>query len=213
MVLLVTLSYAKVIPRKIGTIFSSVILLICVLIFVLAGDAVDLRLARTSFDTSIRDDLFAIIIEAISFNPFLGTGYGTFEQAFMVHKTFVLSFSNWDKAHNSYLELAFELGIPVTVAIVGLFLWVSGVFVHGLVNRNRRQVFAAIGLSATALVGAHALVDFSLQIPGLTACYVLLASVAWAQSWPTPRRARQKSADVNNADGAGSSSGTQGAAF
>ena len=159
----------------------------------MAGDVVDLRLARTSFVSEIRGELFAAIIAAIPSNPYLGTGYGTFEQGFMAYKSYPLSGLNWDKAHNSYLELAFELGIPATIAVVGLFLWLAGVFIHGLLHRIQRRVFAAIGLSVTALVGAHALVDFSLQIPGFTVCYVLLVSVAWAQSWPTRRRARQES--------------------
>ena len=137
-----------------------------------------------------------MIIAAIPSNPYLGTGYGTFEQAFMAYKSYPLSFANWSKAHNSYLELAFEMGIPATIAVVGLFLWLAGVFVYGLVRRKRAHVFAAIGLSATALVGAHASVDFSLQILGFTVCYVLLISIAWAQSWPTARRARQAARGV-----------------
>jgi len=190
-VLLLALSYAKIVPRKTGVLFISVVLSFSILAFVLAGNTVDVRLANTSFDTSARDELFTIIIEAIPSNPYFGTGYGTFESAFMAFKTYFLSNLNWDKAHNSYLELGFELGIPATIAIVGLFLWVAGVFVYGLVHRNRRQVFAAIGISTTALVGAHAIVDFSLQIPGFTVCYVLLIGIAWAQSWSTPRRTPQ----------------------
>jgi len=110
----------------------------------------------------------------------------------MPYKTFALTFAGWDKAHNSYLELAFEIGIPATIAIVGIFFWLVGVFIFGLVRRRRRRVFAAMGLSITALVGVHALFDFSLQIPGFTVCYVMLASIAWAQSWPTPRHATER---------------------
>ncbi len=199
-ILLGSLTYARVIPRKVGVSLNVIIFLICVLIFILAGNAVDVRLANTSLETSIRDDLFATILDAVSFNPYLGTGYGTFEQAFMPHKTFALSFSNWDKAHNSYLELAFELGIPATLAIVSTFVWFAGVCIHGLVKRNRRHVFAAIGLSATMLVGTHALVDFSLQIPGFTVGYILIVSIAWAQSWPTPRSASRTSNNSDDAD-------------
>ena len=190
LVLFLAFSYTKTVSRKFGITFLAIIILFIMFTYVVAGDVVDLRLARTSFDASIRDDLFAAIIAAIPSNPYLGTGYGTFEHAFMAYKSYPLSFAGWDKAHNSYLELAFELGIPATIAVVGLFLWLVGVFIHGLMHRIRRRIFAAIGLSATALVGAHALVDFSLQIPGFTVCYVLLVSIAWAQSWPTRRRVR-----------------------
>ena len=78
-----------------------------------------------------------------------------------------------------------ELGIPATAVIVALFLWLSGVFLHGLTRRRRRKVYVVIGLSATVLGAAHALVDFSLQIPGFTVGYALLMGLAWAQSWTT----------------------------
>ncbi len=190
LVLFVTFSYTKPESRKTGLIFLACIVLFIVVTYVVAGDTMDVRLALASSDSGKRGELFATILAAIPSNPYLGTGYGTFEQAFMAYKSYPLSLGNWTKAHNSYLELAFELGIPATIAMVSLFLWLAGVFIHGLLHRRRLRVFAAIGLSATALVGAHATVDFSLQIPGFTVCYMLLISIAWAQSWPTHRRAR-----------------------
>jgi O-antigen ligase len=190
LVLFVIFFYTKAVSRKTGLILLACITLFIIVTYVVAGDAMDRRLALASTHSAIRGELFAAIIAAIPSNPYLGTGYGTFEQAFMAYKSYPLSLGNWTKAHNSYLELAFELGIPAAIAVVSLFLWLAGVFIHGLLHRRRLRIFAAIGLSTTALVGAHATVDFSLQIPGLTVCYMLLISIAWAQSWPTHRRAR-----------------------
>ena len=193
LVLFLALSYTQAVSRKFGLLFSAVIVSFSIGVFVVAGDAVDVRLATTSLHTSMRDDVYARIVEIIPLNPYLGTGYGTFEQGFMAYKTYALSSATWDKAHNSYLELAFELGVPAALAVFGLFLWLACVFVCGLMRRNRRREFPAIGLAATALSAAHALVDFSLQIPGFTVCYAMLAGVSWAQSWPTPRRTARES--------------------
>ena len=187
-VLLVLLIRADMLPRKIGYGFLAISLLVSAFAFTMSADLVVERLRRTTLDTSIRDELFARVIDAIGANPILGAGYGTFETAFKAFKTPELSFANWDKAHNSYLELAFELGIPATAAIILVFVWLAGVCVAGLIRRRRRQTYAAIGLSATVLVAAHASVDFSLQIPGFTVSYALLMGLAWAQSWPTRRR-------------------------
>ncbi len=188
LVLLIILVRADTVPRKIGYGFLAGSLLISAFAFTMSADVVVDRLRKTTLDNSIRDDLFARVIDAIGVNPLWGSGYGTFEMAFMAFKTPALSMANWDKAHNSYLELAFELGVPATVAVVLVFVWLAGVFVSGLIRRRRRQTYAAIGLSATVLVAAHATVDFSLQIPGVMVPYAMLMGLAWSQSWPTRRR-------------------------
>ena len=187
LVLLLALSYAKVIPRKISYFITGLVVLGSIFAFSMSGDIVIKRLEHTSFASSIRDEVYTQTIEAINANPVLGTGYGTYEQAFMAYKTLDLIQSNWDKAHNSYLELAMELGIPATIVFCTIFLWLMGIYLYGLMRRRRNKFYAALGLAATALVAAHAIVDFSLQIPGLTVAYTLIAGLAWSQSWPTRR--------------------------
>ena len=126
------------------------------------------RLGKTSFDTSIRDELYGRVTDALSASPTLGSGYGTFETVFRHYKTPELFWVNWEKAHNTYLELLLEIGGPATIIIIALFIWVFGVCVYGMVKRRRRKVFATLGVAAIVLVSLHALVDFSLQIPGFT---------------------------------------------
>ena len=109
----------------------------------------------------------------------------------MAFKTERLSPWNWDMAHNSYLELALELGVPATMAIGLAFAWLVGVYVSGIRRRRRRQIYSVMGLASVALVAAHALVDFSLQIPGFTVSFALLAGMAWAQSWPSSRSSQK----------------------
>lgn len=192
LVLIAALSYAKLLPRLFGYSISAIAILGGLFAFNLSGDIVVRRLEQTTLETSIRDDLYLRVIDAIGSNPILGTGYGTFEQAFLTFKTSDLSRMRWDKAHNSYLELAMELGWPATAAVIAAFVWLVGVYLNGLRNRRRRKVFAAIGLASAILVAAHSLVDFSLQIPGLTVSYALLAGMAWSQSWPSSRRSKRK---------------------
>jgi O-antigen ligase len=194
LVLLLALSYARIIPRKISYVITGLVLFSSIFAFSMSGDIVTKRLEHTSFETSLRDEVYSQTIEAINLNPLLGTGYGTYEKAFMAYKTVDIFQLNWDKAHNSYLELAMELGIPATVILCAIFLWLSGVFFYGLIRRRRKKMYAALGLAATALVAAHAMVDFSLQIPGFTVSYALIAGLAWSQSWPTRRTQKSKEA-------------------
>jgi O-antigen ligase len=190
LVLFGALFYMKSIPRKLGFFFAGLAVAGSIFVFTLSSDIVVKRLKDTTFETSLRDDLYGKVIEGIETNPWLGTGYGTFRQAFMAYKNPDLSEGNWDKAHNSYLELAMELGVPATAAIIGAFAWVGSICLLGLYRRRRRRIFSAVGLAATAQVAGHSLVDFSLQIPGFVACYALLMGMAWSQSWPS-RNARR----------------------
>lgn len=187
-VLLLALSYVRRLPGKFGFAVISIVAAGSLFTLSMSGDLTVQRLQNTSLDREIRGEVYARVIDAVQANPNLGTGYGSFESAFMVYKTRDLAGAAWDKAHNSYLELAMELGIPATLAILLVFAWLTGVFLYGLVLRRRRRVYPALGLAALILVAAHATVDFSLQIPGFTVCYAMLTGMAWAQSWPTRQR-------------------------
>jgi len=53
---------------------------------------------------------------------------------------------------------------------------------RGVWVRRRHWIYPALGVAATALVGIHALVDFSLQIPAVAYLYALMMGGAVAQS-------------------------------
>ncbi|MDP6430485.1 MAG: O-antigen ligase family protein [Rhodospirillales bacterium] len=185
LILLIAVIRSGLIGKRVGyglivaTIFAGVAA------FNLSGEVVLKRLGTTSTVNEARPEVYARTLDAISSNPWLGTGYGTYEHAFMAYKSEKLSGFNWDKAHSSYLELAMELGVPATIAIGLAFIWLLVVNISGLIRRRRRKSFAVLGLAAIILVAAHALVDFSLQIPGFTVAFALIAGMAWGQSWPT----------------------------
>jgi O-antigen ligase len=86
-----------------------------------------------------------------------------------------------DKAHNTYLELALEAGIPAAAALVLSVFSFAALCLLALLRRKAVR-FALAGLGATVLVGAHALVDFSLQMPAVAITYAALLGVCAAQS-------------------------------
>ncbi|MEK9685390.1 MAG: O-antigen ligase family protein, partial [Rhodospirillaceae bacterium] len=90
----------------------AVLLLVMVVIFTLflSGDVTLTRLFQTSIETSLRDDLYFATLEGIKGSPISGWGYGNFEDNFKAFYSPLLAKLNWDKAHNSYLEIIFELG-------------------------------------------------------------------------------------------------------
>ena len=191
LVLLIGLYYIKAIPKTFVWVLMGVAVVGAIFAFSMSGDITIDRISKTSFDTSVRDEVYQRTNDAISANPMLGTGYGTYEKAFMAYKIPALSSSTWDKAHNSYLELAMELGIPATLAVAVAFLWAFMVCLSGVIKRRRRRIFSVIGMAITVLVAAHALVDFSLQIPGFTVSYAILMGMAWGQSWTSEQKRKK----------------------
>ncbi len=188
------LFYANLVPRRIGLTFVALSIAAAAFTFTLSGDIVTARMQHASKDSSVRLKIYGRTIEAVKTRPLVGTGYGTFNRAFMAFKVPEISSNNWQRAHNSYLELAMEIGIPATVAVCAAFVWMFAVCVRGFFRRRRRKIYPALGIAATVLVAAHALVDFSLQIPGFTVVYALIMGMAWAQAWPTERRASSTAA-------------------
>ncbi|MCH7487992.1 MAG: O-antigen ligase family protein [Proteobacteria bacterium] len=167
---------------------GAVVALVGIAIFSLSGEVTDVRLARTSLDTEIRDEFNVITMRGIESTPGFGTGYGTFESAFRMYRDSSLPFSfsrTVAKAHNTYLENALELGIPAAAALIGAIAGLGFICLLGIRRRRRNVMFPIIGLAATVLVGAHSLVDFSLQIPAVAVTYAMIMGAACAQSWPS----------------------------
>jgi O-antigen ligase len=88
----------------------------------------------------------------------------------------------YDKAHNTYLEDALEIGIPATALLLLSLGIVLCRCVRGLARRNSGRMLAAIGAGAATLVGVHSLVDFSLQMPAVAVTFLMTLGLAAAQS-------------------------------
>lgn len=131
-----------------------------------------------------RAQVYALTIDAIRSSPWTGTGLGTFADAFPAYKGGALDPAlHWDKTHNTFLENAFELGIPAATALNLALLMLAWRAMRGAIERRREKALPALGLSATILAGLHSLVDFSLQIPAVTLLYTLILAVSVSQSW------------------------------
>lgn len=136
-----------------------------------------------SLETELRSTLFLTTIEAIKTAPLTGTGLGTYQDAIEPYRANDPNiFALWEKAHNTYLENALELGLLAALALnIAIFL-LALIAYRGVRERRRHKGFPALGVAATLLVGLHALVDFSLQIPAVAVLYAFIMGLAIAQS-------------------------------
>ncbi|MFP6742031.1 MAG: O-antigen ligase family protein [Alphaproteobacteria bacterium] len=149
----------------------------------LSGDVVLARFDQAGEAAVERTTVYGLVLGAIIDAPWLGVGYRTFELAFplvrdaSIHTPFL-----YDKAHNSYLEFAFEAGIPAFALMIGILGGLVSLCVVGIWKRQENRIYPCVGVAAAVLVATHALLDFSIQIPAVAVTFALIMGVATAQS-------------------------------
>lgn len=126
--------------------------------------------------------IYRIALGMIERAPQTGIGLGGFGPQFAIDRPFAIT-QVWTEAHDGYLELAVELGVPAAVVFVAGLAWLVVLCLRGVLVRRRDVVFPALGLAASILLGAHALVDFSPQIPAIAASWAALLGLGLAQAW------------------------------
>lgn len=112
-------------------------------------------------------------------HPLLGSGLGTFPVAFTrVQSTFLGQFVN--HAHNDYLEIASDLGIPAAALFFGstgaLLARAARKAASSEVNFERAMALGCLGSIAGILL--HSLTDFNLYIPANALVFSLILGLA-----------------------------------
>ena len=127
-----------------------------------------------------RARLWLSTLSAIGGRP-LGGGLGAFPYFFPAYRDAAIGpeFGMIDKAHNTYLEMAAELALPIMAALVVGLGWIVVRMVRVSLRLNPGAALAAIG--ASVLVAVHSLFDFGLQIPAITVTWLLLLGAGLAQ--------------------------------
>lgn len=136
--------------------------------------------------------LFEVGRQIAGDRPVTGHGLGGFAAAFNIGLRAAPGFDAYvDYAHNSYLELGIEGGIPallISLALVGMAV---GICITGLFSRSRGTSFAIATIAGTALIAGHALFDFSLQMPAVAVTFMLMLGVGASQSLSSERIKRE----------------------
>jgi O-antigen ligase len=132
--------------------------------------------ASSSWD---RVDLAYEAINAIADRPILGHGAGAYQSVEPIfHSAALTDTKVWNRAHNTYLEAAADLGLPFTI------LWIA-ILANILRALYRFKPVSLKFLPATAALlavavaeGLHGLVDFSLQIQAVAIAVAALFGLA-----------------------------------
>jgi O-antigen ligase len=117
-------------------------------------------------------------LKIVGDHPLLGTGLGTFSEAWKRYYPPGTA-AVWHEAHNDYLQLLSEtgaVGLVVFAAAFGIFAW--RYLLPGVLTGRRREPYAVhgivIGIAAAAL---HSVVDFPLQINACAVLFVVLSGL------------------------------------
>ena len=136
--------------------------------------------------TDAEDGRFVVypaIVEGIQDRPWLGHGLGAFHEAFRPYTPFEAAFGEWVRAHSSYLENAFELGLPAAGALYLALALIAWRIRRGTILRREGRAFPAFALACIAAGAFHSIFDFSLQMPAAAALFAAILGLGWAQSF------------------------------
>ncbi len=164
------------------TVFAA--LAVTTIAFYLTSEVLLDRINRTDITSEERLAVFANVDRGIADNPVLGFGYGTFASSFRFYDRNETPV-HYDRAHNTWLEDTFELGLPAALALFLSILGLALICLRGIRRRHRDWIYPATGVAASVLVALHATVDFSLQLPAVAILYACIMGVACAQSHPS----------------------------
>jgi O-antigen ligase len=185
MVVAFMIYFGRDIPRGAGFLIA---VLVCaaigLLLLQLLGGNVSSRIDLEGLSDAWRLSAWRSTLKIIADNPWFGTGLGTFADAFPAYRSSDMSMRfRWDLAHSTPLELASEMGIPLTLVVAAAWVIALVVLALGLRGRHRRTMnpqLAALAVSLIALL--HSSFDFSLQIAGYSIVVFALLGLGLSQA-------------------------------
>jgi O-antigen ligase len=159
------------------------LLLVGAVLLETVGSGVYARIGAQGLTDNSRFTVYLSVLRLIKDHPWLGTGLGTFSWIFPSYRPSDISaWGVWDRAHSTLLEIAAEQGIPFAVLVLCVLLMIFFKLIIGSKTRRSGRIYPLAGLSILLLSAAHSLIDFSLQIPGLTIVVFAIAGIGLAQS-------------------------------
>jgi O-antigen ligase len=169
--------------RKVGWPSLSIASFIIFGVVVLSGSDLFSRM-RSIVQTALPDRLalYEAVLHAISLRPALGWGANSFQDLFPLFQPVTMD-PHYDKAHNTYLELAFELGMPAATALIVAVIIIALRCLRGARERKQNQYIPVCTLAVTVVVSVHALVDFGLQIAAIAIIFSAILGAGWRQSF------------------------------
>jgi O-antigen ligase len=151
--------------------------------FLVFGDVIVGRIAHDGLGDAGRMRVYIITMRSILAAPLLGYGYGTFADVFpMFRDQSVSTYGQWTQAHNTYLEVFQGLGLFFGSMLIASVVLLVLRCVKGATTRQMNETVPCVAASVAFLLGAHSLIDFSLQMQAIAITFMALLGAGVAQS-------------------------------
>ena len=165
--------------KTLSFLFASIILVDLLVIGNWFGmDKVVERVENTTIREETRFSLTSDILPVIKDNWLTGIGAGNFYSTYPKHQSENLGAFH-DHAHNDILQTTLELGIPATLVLAAIVLYVQTQALLIFYRRNSR-LYRGIALGSfmgITSLSIHSLSDFNLQIPANAMAFVSLLAI------------------------------------
>ncbi|MER9228557.1 O-antigen ligase family protein [Mesorhizobium sp. M0664] len=120
-----------------------------------------------------RGEFARTTIEGIKDNWATGVGFGNFQNAYQIYEREGMIFKEYvNHAHNEYLEIAFEGGIPAILLMVGYF-----VLLFAALARVRRDPLQKAAFLSVSFLLIHSLVDYPLRTGALAMTFAYMNAI------------------------------------
>ncbi|MGY4320264.1 O-antigen ligase family protein [Bradyrhizobium sp. JR3.5] len=193
-------------PRRYGLIMALCVgSLVALALLHLLGGGVGARFSTIGLSDEGRFSTYRATLRMIWDHPWLGDGFGSFEWVYPAYRTDDISLrGTWNRAHNSWLELASDGGMLMTGAVMIALLGAFGVLAHGVRTRRRDAIVPLAALGASTAGALHSMIDFSLQITGYAVVIAAMLGAGLSQSFRSGRGAGSARGDRDACIAAGS---------
>ncbi|MDO6712195.1 O-antigen ligase family protein [Aliiglaciecola sp. 2_MG-2023] len=143
-------------------------------------DKIQDRLVNTSLTQESRDEVLLDSLPIISHFPLFGSGAGSYYAVFPQYKVNEVH-NFYDHAHNDYLQMTIEYGVPATSLLALLAILSLYNAFYAMHHRKKSNMKGAAFASAMAIIGMliHMTVDFPLQAPTNASYFVIFLAIAW----------------------------------
>ena len=144
-------------------------------------DRLEKRFADLEQDHVSRLGVWTDSIGIVRDYPVLGTGLGTFKNAYMRYQT-TMPRLLFDHAHNDYVEMLTDTGVVGFLLGAGMAL----VFFRNTFRRwrQKRSMFGkcigAGGLASFVAIALHSFTDFNLHIPANALLFAVISAITYA---------------------------------
>jgi hypothetical protein len=141
------------------------------------------RLAVDGLSDGGRLQGYRYTLQMIETAPWLGSGLGSFPWVFPTYRgSAISSWGVWDRAHNTLLELAAEVGVPMAALIAVGWVIMLILLARGIATRRKGVGCPAVALGILVAGTLHSMVDFPLQIPAFSVVFFAIVGVGLSQS-------------------------------